>query len=84
MQIQVETAKKVEFIDRLSATGLTRIEVTSFVSPKWVPQLADSMLVMNSIKRHPSVRYSTLTPNLTGFKNAVSILITNIENRSVQ
>ncbi len=71
----METSKKVEFVDRLSETGLNRIEVTSFVSPKWVPQLADSKLVMNSIKREHSIRYSTLTPNLTGFKNAVNTLL---------
>ncbi len=47
------------------------------MSPKWVPQLADSKLVMKSIKRNPAVRYSTLTPNLKGFKDAVSNLIQN-------
>ena len=71
-KIHVDTQKKIEFVDRLSETGLKRIGVTSFVSPKWVPQLADSMLVMNGIKRNPLVRYSTLTPNLKGFKSAVS------------
>lgn len=72
-KIQVDTQKKIEFVDRLSETGLKRIEVTSFVSPKWVPQLADSMTVMNAIKRNPHVRYSTLTPNLKGFQNALKV-----------
>lgn len=67
----IDTQKKVEFVDRLSQTGLTRIEVTSFVSPKWVPQLADSSLVMQSINRAPNVRYSVLTPNSKGFKGAL-------------
>ena len=70
-KVLIDTAKKVEFVDRLSLTGLRRIEVTSFVSPKWVPQLADSKAVMSGIQRHPLVRYSTLTPNLKGLRNAV-------------
>lgn len=69
---QVPTDKKIEFVDRLTSTGLKRIEVTSFVSPKWVPQLADAKLVMQQIKRNPTVRYSTLTPNLKGYRDAVS------------
>lgn len=68
----MDTEKKVEFVDRLSLTGLTRIEVTSFVSPKWVPQLADSTRVMQQIKRNSNVRYSTLTPNLKGFQGALA------------
>jgi hydroxymethylglutaryl-CoA lyase len=67
----IDTHRKIEFVDKLSQTGLTRIEVTSFVSPKWVPQLADSALVMKSIKRNPKVRYSVLTPNLKGFHSAL-------------
>jgi hydroxymethylglutaryl-CoA lyase len=68
----IETDKKVEFINKLSQTGLKRIEVTSFVSPKWVPQLADAKLVMKKIDRaDPSVRYSTLTPNLKGLHDAL-------------
>lgn len=70
---QVPTEKKIEFVDRLSSTGLKRIEVTSFVSPKWVPQLADAKLVMQRIKRSPAVRYSTLTPNIKGYKDAVRV-----------
>ena len=66
------TATKVEFIDRLSATGLTKIESASFVSPKWVPQMADSADVMAGIKRRPEVSYSALTPNIQGFERALA------------
>ena len=67
----VNTEKKVQFVNKLSETGLKRIEVTSFVSPKWVPQLADAKQVMKQINRDPSIRYSVLTPNIKGFKDAV-------------
>lgn len=60
----IPTSTKVEFIDRLSATGLPVIESTSFVSPKWVPQLADCSEVMQQIQRRAGVRYTCLTPNL--------------------
>ncbi|HVH02968.1 MAG TPA: hydroxymethylglutaryl-CoA lyase [Amaricoccus sp.] len=66
----VPTADKVALIDLLSATGLTRIEATSFVSPKWVPQMADAAAVMAGIRRAPGVRYAVLTPNLRGFEAA--------------
>ena len=55
---------KVELIHRLGHAGLRVIEATSFVSPKWVPQLADSADVLQQIKRHPDVRYPVLTPNM--------------------
>ena len=64
---------KIEFVNKLSTTGLKRIEVTSFVSPKWVPQFADAKTVMAKINRNPDVRYSTLTPNIKGFNDAVSM-----------
>ena len=70
-KLLIDTADKVAFVNRLSQTGLRRIEVTSFVSPKWVPQLADSKAVMSSIQRNTLVRYSTLTPNLKGLRDAV-------------
>ncbi len=77
----VATEKKIEFINRLSDTGLRRIEATSFVSPKWVPQFADAKKVMSEIRRHSSVRYSTLTPNLKGFNDAVSFSFFKKQNR---
>ncbi|CAF0927480.1 unnamed protein product [Brachionus calyciflorus] len=69
----IPTDKKIEFINLLSNSGLKRIEVTSFVSPKWVPQLADAKQVMKSIQRNPLVRYSTLTPNLKGLDDAIEV-----------
>lgn len=68
----VDTATKVAFIDQLSQTGLKKIEVTSFVSPKWVPQMADSFDVMGSISRKSGVTYSALTPNLRGIEDAIA------------
>ncbi len=69
----VPTAVKIELVHRLQAAGLTEIEVTSYVSPKWVPQMADNAEVMAGIKRKNIVRYSVLTPNLQGFNAAVAI-----------
>jgi len=62
---------KVEFINQLSETGLTHIEAGSFVSAKWVPQMASSDEVFKQIKRVPSVTYAALTPNLTGLQSAI-------------
>ncbi len=67
----VPAAIKIELVHRLQAAGLTEIEVTSFVSPKWVPQMADNAEVMAGIQRQPDVRYSVLTPNLQGFEAAL-------------
>ena len=67
----VPAAVKIELVRRLQAAGLTEIEVTSFVSPKWVPQMSDNAEVMAGIQRQPGVRYSVLTPNLQGFEAAV-------------
>ena len=67
----VPTATKIELVQRLQAAGLREIEVTSFVSPKWVPQMADNAEVMAGIARAPGVRYSVLTPNLKGWEAAV-------------
>ena len=67
----VPAAIKVELVHRLQDAGLTEIEVTSFVSPKWVPQMADNAEVMAAITRKPGVRYSVLTPNLQGFEAAL-------------
>jgi hydroxymethylglutaryl-CoA lyase len=68
----VPAAVKVELVHRLQAAGLREIEVTSFVSPKWVPQMADNAEVMAGIRRQPGVRYSVLTPNLKGFEAALA------------
>jgi isopropylmalate/homocitrate/citramalate synthase len=69
---QVSTAIKAGLVNRLAAAGLMRIETGSFVSPRWVPQMADSAEVFASIARLPGVRYSALTPNLQGFERAVA------------
>ena len=67
----VPAAVKIELVHRLQDAGLTEIEVTSFVSPKWVPQMADNLEVMAGIQRKAGVRYSVLTPNLQGFEAAL-------------
>ena len=67
----VPAAVKIELVHRLQDAGLTEIEVTSFVSPKWVPQMADAAEVMAGITRKPGVRYSVLTPNMKGLEAAV-------------
>jgi hydroxymethylglutaryl-CoA lyase len=69
---QVDAAHKIELVHRLQAAGLREIEVTSFVSPKWVPQMADNVEVMAGLQRQPGVRYSVLTPNLRGFEVALA------------
>ena len=71
-QQPVPAAIKVELVHRLQAAGLTEIEVTSFVSPKWVPQMADAAAVMAGIERQPGVRYSVLTPNMQGYQTAIA------------
>ncbi|HEX3632443.1 MAG TPA: hydroxymethylglutaryl-CoA lyase [Casimicrobiaceae bacterium] len=68
----VPTEVKVGLIDRLTDAGLPAIEATSFVSPKWVPQMADNAQVMAAIRRKPGVRYPVLTPNLKGFEAALA------------
>ncbi|XP_048661692.1 3-hydroxymethyl-3-methylglutaryl-CoA lyase, cytoplasmic [Marmota marmota marmota] len=77
-KVIVPTDIKVEFINRLSQTGLSVIEVTSFVSSKWVPQMADHTEVMKGINQYPGVRYPVLTPNLQGFHRAVAAGATEI------
>jgi isopropylmalate/homocitrate/citramalate synthase len=69
---QVSTAIKAGLVNRLAAAGVMRIETGSFVSPRWVPQMADSAEVFAAIARLPGVRYSALTPNLQGFERAVA------------
>lgn len=68
----VPAAIKIGLVHRLQDAGLKDIEVTSFVSPKWVPQMADAAEVMAGIERKPGVRYSVLTPNMKGFEAAVA------------
>jgi len=68
----IPTTTKVELINRLSETGLKVIEATSFVSPKWVPQMADHNQVMNKIVKKPGVSYSCLVPNVKGFEAAIA------------
>lgn len=66
----VSTAVKLELIERLAASGHRCIEATSFVSPKWVPQMADATEVMQGLVAHPGVRYPVLVPNLQGYERA--------------
>jgi hydroxymethylglutaryl-CoA lyase len=68
----VSTEVKIDLVHRLQDAGLKEIEVTSFVSPKWVPQMADNAEVMRGIRRKPGVRYSVLTPNMKGFEAAIA------------
>ncbi|WP_428826138.1 hydroxymethylglutaryl-CoA lyase [Azonexus sp. IMCC34842] len=74
----VPTAIKIELIERLAEAGLRVIEATSFVSPKWVPQMGDNTAVMQGIKRHPATVYPVLTPNLQGFDAAVQAGATEV------
>jgi hydroxymethylglutaryl-CoA lyase len=69
----VSTADKIALIDRLSATGLQSIEATAFVSPKWVPQMADAAEVFTGITRKPGVHYPVLVPNEQGYERARSV-----------
>ena len=71
--VMVATADKIALIDRLTATGLRSIEATSFVSPKWVPQLADAAEVFAGITRKPGVHYPVLVPNEQGYERARSV-----------
>jgi len=68
----VPASVKIELVHKLQAAGLREVEVTSFVSPKWVPQMADNAEVMVGITRQPGVRYSVLTPNMQGFEAALA------------
>ncbi|MHA2849817.1 hydroxymethylglutaryl-CoA lyase [Vibrio harveyi] len=74
----VSTQAKIRLIDLLSDTGLTHIEAGSFVSPKWVPQMADSLDVMKKITRRHDVTYSALTPNVQGFEKALEAGATQV------
>jgi hydroxymethylglutaryl-CoA lyase len=69
---QIPTADKIALVDCLSGAGFKRIECASFVSPKWVPQMADSADVLAGIKRTSGISYAALTPNMKGLENAVA------------
>ena len=74
----VPTADKIEFVNRLSAAHLPAIEVSAFVSPKWVPQMADAAEVFAGIGRAPGIRYTALVPNLAGLDRAMAAGVTEI------
>ncbi len=74
----IPTATKIELIDRLSATGLRTIEATSFVSPKWIPQLADAAAVFSGIAKKPGIAYPVLVPNLLGYERAREVGVQEI------
>jgi isopropylmalate/homocitrate/citramalate synthase len=71
-RVIVPTADKIAFVDRLSAAGLPVIEVSAFVSPTWVPQMADAADVLAGITRRPGIRYTALVPNLKGLERAMA------------
>ncbi|MEO0820712.1 MAG: hydroxymethylglutaryl-CoA lyase [Pseudomonadota bacterium] len=68
--VAIPAARKIALVDALSAAGFARIEAASFVSPRWVPQMADGAAVMAGIARRPGTRYAALTPNLKGYEAA--------------
>ncbi|AXS78639.1 hydroxymethylglutaryl-CoA lyase [Dechloromonas sp. HYN0024] len=74
----VPTVIKIELIERLADAGLRVVESTSFVSPKWVPQMGDNSAVLRGIKRHPATVYPVLTPNLQGFDAAIEAGATEV------
>lgn len=74
----IPTELKVAFIDALSRTGLREIEATAFVSPRWIPQLADAEQVFAGIRRAPGVTYSALVPNLQGLERALAAKVDKI------
>jgi isopropylmalate/homocitrate/citramalate synthase len=71
--IEISTADKIEFVNRLTAAHLPVIEVSAFVSPKWVPQLRDAEAVLAGITKGPDTRYTALIPNMTGLERAASV-----------
>jgi len=74
----IPTSDKISLVNQLSSAGFSRIEVSSFVSPKWVPQLADAAEVFSGIERRPGIRYAALTPNTQGLERAVSSRVDEI------
>ncbi|MAT87498.1 MAG: hydroxymethylglutaryl-CoA lyase [Aestuariivita sp.] len=74
----IPTQDKIKLVDALTECGFTKVEVTSFVSPKWVPQMSDAVEVLEGINRKESVTYAALTPNMKGFERALSANLTEI------
>lgn len=74
----IPTADKIAFVDRLSDAGLPAIEVSAFVSPKWVPQMADAVDVFAGIQRRPGTRYTALVPNARGLERALAARVTEV------
>ncbi|WP_108669256.1 hydroxymethylglutaryl-CoA lyase [Peribacillus acanthi] len=79
-KVMIETEDKISWIDSLSKTGLSYIEVTSFVHPKWIPQLADALQVAKGFHKEEQVTYAALVPNMKGLETA---LTTNLDELSV-
>ena len=77
-QVNVSTADKIEFVNLLSAAHLPVIEVSAFVSPRWVPQMADASEVFAGITRQPGIRYTALVPNIAGLDRAVAAAVHEI------
>jgi isopropylmalate/homocitrate/citramalate synthase len=77
-KLKLDTAIKIELIERLANCGIPVIEAGSFVSPKWVPQMADTQAVMAGVTRLPGTRYPVLVPNLTGYERAIEAGATEI------
>jgi hydroxymethylglutaryl-CoA lyase len=77
-RVAIATADKIAFVNQLSAAGLPAIEVSAFVSPKWVPQMADAAEVFAGITRRQGIRYSALVPNLAGLDRAMAAGVTEI------
>ncbi|MBS3959368.1 MAG: hydroxymethylglutaryl-CoA lyase [Xanthomonadaceae bacterium] len=77
-KVQVATADKIALIEKLAATGLSTVEATAFVSPKWVPQMADAAEVYAGIAKREGVRYPVLVPNLQGYERARAVGVAEI------
>ena len=77
-KLWVETETKIALIEKLAQAGLTKIEATSFVSPKWIPQMKDAFEVLSGIERRPGVSYPVLTPNMKGFEKALEAGATEV------
>jgi len=77
-KVQLPTQTKIRLIDLLAKAGLKSIEAGAFVSPKWVPQMADSAEILRALTRHPGVSFPVLTPNMQGFQSAVAAGATEV------